>query len=106
MASLPKEFETFVVNYNMSPGTWDIEKTIAMCVQEEDRLKASHDGTLNYVKDHKNTNYNQTTKVLLQSHKEKFPINISVSNSLSQWTKTLVSTVRRPGITRKTVMFG
>ena len=62
MASLPKEFDTFVVNYNMSPGTWDIEKTIAMCVQEEDRLKASHGGTLNYVKDHKKKNYNQNNK--------------------------------------------
>ena len=62
MASLPKEFETFVVNYDMSPGTWDIEKTIAMCVQEEDRLKASHGGTLNYVKGHKKKNYNQNNK--------------------------------------------
>nr|XP_020176702.1 uncharacterized protein LOC109762281 [Aegilops tauschii subsp. strangulata] len=62
MASLPKEFETFVVNYNMSPGTWDIEKTIAMCVQEEDRLKASHGGSLNYVKDNKKKNYNQNSK--------------------------------------------
>ena len=62
MASLPKEFETFVVNYNMSLGTWDIEKTIAMCVQEEDILKASHGGSLNYVKDHKKKNYNQNNK--------------------------------------------
>ena len=106
MASLPQEFATFVVNYNMSPGTWDIEKTIAMCVQEEDRLKAAHGGSLNYVKDNKKKNYNHNKKVLLQSHKEKFPISISVSNNLSQWTKTLVSTVRRPGITRKTVLIG
>nr|XP_045084108.1 uncharacterized protein LOC123493886 [Aegilops tauschii subsp. strangulata] len=62
MASLPKEFEAFVVNYNMSPGTWDIEKTIAMCVQEEERLKASHGGTLNYVQGHKRKNYNQNNK--------------------------------------------
>ncbi|XP_044426839.1 uncharacterized protein [Triticum aestivum] len=62
MASLPKEFETFVMNYNMSPETWDIEKTIVMCVQEGDRLKASHGGTLNYVKDHKKKNYNQNNK--------------------------------------------
>ena len=31
-ASLPKEYETFVVNYNMQPDKWDIEKLIAMCV--------------------------------------------------------------------------
>jgi hypothetical protein len=32
-ASLPKEYETFVVNYNMQLDKWDIEKLIAMCVQ-------------------------------------------------------------------------
>ncbi|XP_066333534.1 uncharacterized protein [Miscanthus floridulus] len=41
-ASLPKDYETFVVNYNMQLDTWDIEKPIAMCVQEEERLKSSH----------------------------------------------------------------
>nr|XP_040252448.1 uncharacterized protein LOC120969344 [Aegilops tauschii subsp. strangulata] len=62
MASLPQEFEAFVVNYNMSPGTWDVEKTIAMCVQEEERLKAAHGGTLNYVHGHKRKNYNLNNK--------------------------------------------
>jgi hypothetical protein len=61
MASLPKEFDTFVVNYNMSPEKWDIEKTIAMCVQEEERLKQSHGGSLNYVKDNRKRNYNQSS---------------------------------------------
>ena len=31
-ASLPKEYEIFVVNYNLQPDKWDIEKLIAMCV--------------------------------------------------------------------------
>ena len=39
-ASLPKEYETFVVNYNMQPDKWDIEKLITICVQEEERLKS------------------------------------------------------------------
>jgi len=53
LASLPKEFETFVVNYNISPEKWDLEKLIVMCVQEEERLKASHGDTLNHVKHNK-----------------------------------------------------
>ncbi|XP_071674329.1 uncharacterized protein [Lolium perenne] len=53
MASLPQHFDNFVINYNMSPEKWDIKKTIAMCVQEEDRLKAQNGGTINYVKDNK-----------------------------------------------------
>src|SRR5664279_3979903 len=62
MASLPNHFDTFVVGYNMSPKKWDIEKTIAMCVQEEERLKTSHGGSLNYVKDNKKSNYNQSNQ--------------------------------------------
>ena len=39
MASLPKEFDTFVVNYNMSPGKRDIENTIAMLCKKRKDLK-------------------------------------------------------------------
>jgi len=52
-ASLPDQFETFVVNYDMQPENWDLEKTIAMCVQEEDRIKSQHGGSVNYVHQNK-----------------------------------------------------
>jgi hypothetical protein len=39
MSSLPKEFEAFEINYNFQPENWGIEKLIAMCVQEEERIK-------------------------------------------------------------------
>ena len=57
-ASLPKEYETFVVNYNLKPDKWDIEKLIAMCVQEEERLKSSHGDSVNHVKENKKKNFN------------------------------------------------
>ena len=62
-ASLPKEFDTFVVNYNIQPEKWDMERLMAMCVQEE-RMKATNGGTINYVKHNKkkNTNPNSSSK--------------------------------------------
>jgi hypothetical protein len=47
---------------------WDIEKIIAMCVQEEDRLKASYGGSTNYVKDNKKRNYTQTNQSSSKPH--------------------------------------
>ena len=38
-ASVPKEYKTFVVNYNMQLDKWDIEKLIVMCVQEEKKAE-------------------------------------------------------------------
>ena len=54
--SLPKEFDTFVVNYNIQPEKWDLERLMAMCVQEEERMKAVNGGTINYLKDNKKKN--------------------------------------------------
>ena len=59
---LPKEYETFVVNYNMQLDKWDIEKLIAMCVQEEDRLKSSQGDSANLMKDKKKKNFNKNAK--------------------------------------------
>jgi hypothetical protein len=56
-ALLPKEFDMFVVNYNTQPQTWDIEKTIAMCVQEEERIRSTTGGSLNYVNKKKHANF-------------------------------------------------
>jgi predicted RNase H-like nuclease (RuvC/YqgF family) len=42
MSSLLKEFEAFEINYNSLPESWGIKKLIAMCVQEEERIKESH----------------------------------------------------------------
>ncbi|XP_072147507.1 uncharacterized protein, partial [Setaria viridis] len=87
-ASLPKEFDTFVVNYNMQPEQWDMEKMIAMCVQEEDRIRSSHGGSLHYVEDNKkkNTNANSSFKArgkapMQQQHQQK-PLTIDKDQCL------------------------
>jgi molybdopterin converting factor small subunit len=52
--SPPKEFETFEVNYNSMNDKWTLEKFIAMCVQEEERIKRNNDGvdSINMAKHH------------------------------------------------------
>jgi hypothetical protein len=42
--SLPKEFETFDVNYNSMNEKWTFEKFIAICVQEEEMIKHNNGG--------------------------------------------------------------
>jgi hypothetical protein len=53
MSSLPKEFETFEINYNSQPENWGIEKLIAMCVQEEERIKDACGDFINHMKHNK-----------------------------------------------------
>jgi hypothetical protein len=52
--SLPKEFETFEVNYNSMNDKWALEKFIAMCIQEEERIKRNNGGvdSVNIAKHH------------------------------------------------------
>jgi hypothetical protein len=52
--SLPKEFKTFEVNYNSMNDKWTLEKFIAMCVQEEERIKRNNGGidSINMAKHH------------------------------------------------------
>jgi hypothetical protein len=57
-ASLPKEYDTFVVNYNMQPEKWNLEKFMTMCAQEEDKIKVSNGGSINYLKDNNKKNFN------------------------------------------------
>jgi hypothetical protein len=46
----------------MSPNKWDIEKMICICVQEEDMLKESNGGSINYVKDNRKRNYQNSNQ--------------------------------------------
>jgi hypothetical protein len=51
--SLPKDFETFKVNYNSMNDKWTLKKFIAMCVQEEEKIKHNNVGdSINIAKHH------------------------------------------------------
>jgi molybdopterin converting factor small subunit len=52
--SFLKEFKTFKVNYNFMNDKWTLEKFIAMCVQEEERIKHNNGGadSVNMAKHH------------------------------------------------------
>jgi hypothetical protein len=58
--SFLKEFETFKLNYSSKNEKWTLDKFIAMCVQEEERIKHNNGGfdTVNMAKHHqKRKNY-------------------------------------------------
>jgi hypothetical protein len=60
MSSLPNEFEAFEINYNFRPQNWGIEKLIAMCVQEEERIKVACGDSINHVKHNKKKNFSNS----------------------------------------------
>src|SRR5688572_30792586 len=56
-----------------------MEKMIAMCVQEEDRLRSSHGGSLHYVKDNRKKIANPSFKArgkapMQQNHQKLLPV--------------------------------
>jgi hypothetical protein len=62
--SLLKDYETFAVNYNSMDEKWDLQKLIAMCAQEEERLRSQRIDYINQVKHSNNhkPNYNNYYK--------------------------------------------
>jgi hypothetical protein len=62
MSSLPKEFEAFEINYNSQPENCGIEKLIAMCIQEDERIKEARGDSINHMKHHKKNNYSNSTQ--------------------------------------------
>jgi hypothetical protein len=51
--SLSKEFKTFEVNYNSMNDKWTLKKIIAMCGQDEERIKRNNGGdSVNMAKHH------------------------------------------------------
>jgi hypothetical protein len=85
---------------------WDIEKTIAMCAQEEDRLKSLNGGSINYVKDNKRSNFTQSNQSSPSKPHGKGSFQHQNQQRHFQWTKIRVSTVRIQGITRKIALIG
>jgi len=43
MTSLPPQYNAFKINYNSLKEKWSISDLIAMCVQEEERVRADKD---------------------------------------------------------------
>jgi hypothetical protein len=71
MSSLPKEFEAFESKYNSQPESWGIKKLIAMCVQEDERIKEAHIDSINHVKHNKKNFSNSLQSKKSYSHDNK-----------------------------------
>lgn len=72
MSSLPQEFSPFVINYNSMKVKWGIDELIAMCVQEEERLKAERIDHANQFKHSEKKRYKKFKKEYLKPKPGKF----------------------------------
>ncbi|XP_062208765.1 uncharacterized protein LOC133910267 [Phragmites australis] len=54
MTSLPPEFTPFKINYNTQKEKWSMSDLIAMCVQEEERVRAENKDFVNQISSPKN----------------------------------------------------
>ena len=86
---LPKEFETFHVNYNAFPENWGIEKLIAVCVQEEDRLKNANGGVLAFQVQHKKKNFRIRTSSIIRDlfHQARISIRVALPDHLNRTSR-------------------
>lgn len=55
----------------MNPDKLDVEKTIAMCVQEEEKIKSEHGGSISYVNKKRITSRITTQKEIPPPLREK-----------------------------------
>ena len=69
--SIPKDFSTFHVNQNTRPENWNVEKLLIMCIQEEDRLKATNGGESVFHVQQKNKNYQNNKKTFSTQYKSE-----------------------------------
>nr|AAV24758.1 putative polyprotein [Oryza sativa Japonica Group] len=66
MSSLPQEFSPFTIDYNAMKIKWGIDELIAMCVQEEERLKAERVDHANLFKHSEKKRYKKFKKEFLK----------------------------------------
>ena len=71
MSSLPQKFSPFVINYNSMKIKWGIDELIAMCVQEEERLKAERIDHANQFKHSEKKRYKKFKKEYLKPNVAK-----------------------------------
>ncbi|KAK1415826.1 hypothetical protein QVD17_31614 [Tagetes erecta] len=82
MTSLPAQFDAFKINYNTQKDKWSMSELMAMCVQEEERLKLEkpqvvHVATTGSHKRKGNFNHGASSKV----HNNKQSTSSSMTNS-------------------------
>jgi hypothetical protein len=69
--SLPMEFDTFELNYISMNEKWTLKKFMAMCVQEEERIKHNAGGDSVNMTKHKQKKRNYVSKPQLPKNEDK-----------------------------------